>query len=151
MNVLFSCNSKNVVKKYKDERDTYVEPEWGRSDTTRSAMEKSLNIKPRKSVRAKSVGMKLLSEMAITPKSAKVDVASNDGGSVSSNPTQEPDGNAPNGKGGAIVKLLSLPLAKGPATAGMSRRDSIPSNMALVSSNGKSGAGKGSDKNKDIK
>ena len=76
-------------------------------------MEKSLNIKKRFSVRAKSVGMKLLSEMPLTPKGmAKVDVASNEGGSVSSN-TQEPEGaSAPNAKvsafGGALAnKLLS--------------------------------------------
>ena len=114
MNVLFSCNSKNVVKKYKEERDNFVEPDWNRSDTTRmSAMEKSLNIKKRMSVRAKSVGMKLLSEMPLTPKgNAKVDVASNEGGSVSSN-TQEPDNaSVPNAKvsafGGALAnKLLS--------------------------------------------
>ena len=56
MNVLFSCNSKNVVRKYKEERDNYVEPDWGRSDTRMSAMEKVLNIKKRLSVQAKSVG-----------------------------------------------------------------------------------------------
>ena len=89
MNVLFSCNSKNIVKKYKEERDTFVESDWGRSDVTRmSAFEKSLNSKKRMSVRTKSVGIKTPSELPATPKgNAKVDAASNEGGSVSSNPT----------------------------------------------------------------
>ena len=91
MNVLHSCNSKNIVKKYKEERDNFVESEWGRSDATRmSAIEKSLNVKKRMSVRSKTVGVKSPTELPTTPKgNSKVDVASNEGGSVSSNPTQE--------------------------------------------------------------
>ena len=50
MNVLFSCNSKSVVKKYREERDEYVDPDWERTDSTRmTAIEKSLNIKKRAS------------------------------------------------------------------------------------------------------
>ena len=137
MNVLFSCNSKNIVKKYKDERDTFVESEWGRSDTTRmSAFDKSFNSKKRISVRTKSVGIKTPTELPATPKgNAKVDAASNEGGSVSSNPTQEQEGgSAPKEKGIQLGRLLSIPTAQGPATAAqMSRRGSIASNMGLVS------------------
>ena len=134
MNVLFSCNSKSVVKKYKEERDEYVDPDWERTDSTRmTAIEKSLNIKKRVSVRAKSIGTKQMSELPPTPKggTAKVDVASNEGGSVSSNPMQEKeDGNSPIGKSGALGKMLLIP-PQGPTQ--MSRRGSIASNMAVLS------------------
>ena len=86
MNVLFSCNSKNIVKKYKEERDTYVEPTFSMSDTRMSAMEKALNIKKRLSVRVKSMNIKGGGQdLPSSPKASnKIEVNSNEGGSVSS-------------------------------------------------------------------
>ena len=150
MNVLFSCNSKNVVRKYKEERDNFVENDWNRStDTRMSAMEKALNIKKRSSIsgiaRAKSVGMKLISDLPISPKNTnKIEINSNEGGSVSSNPTQEQHiAESPpiSPKTKAFGNRLTLP----PGTAGMSRRGSISSNMAVTSN---AGAGKSKDSKK---